>query len=97
MSVPKGWPSSIQWGTMDVGVLTAPSFYPANTREDAEKESYNRGSESDPIFYRVPVRRTVLTAPDGTVYASAWRLYPTEEQVRLKPGWGESVGKERPL
>lgn len=83
-----------EWGTMDVGVLHAPGFHVYDSQERAHGMCRNMGDEKEPIFYAVPVKRTVRTI-DGVEYTSAWRIYPTEEQLRLKPGYRKSVGEER--
>lgn len=83
-----------QWGTMDVGVLHAPGFYPHDSQKEAHASCGNMGDETSPVYYRVPVKRQLITV-DGVDYTSAWRIYPTEEQLRLKPGWQKSVGEER--
>lgn len=83
-----------EWAAMDVGVLHAPGFHVQSSQDDAHRASRNMGDEKEPIYYAVPVKRTVRTI-DGVEYTSAWRIYPTEEQLRLKPGWQKSVGEER--
>ncbi|QIQ63659.1 hypothetical protein SEA_NIKE_78 [Microbacterium phage Nike] len=82
-----------QWGTMDVGVLGAPGFYVKSSRAEAEARCNNVGTEENPHFYRVPVKRTTMQI-DGIAFSSPWQMFPTEEQLRLKPGWRASVGKE---
>lgn len=83
-----------EWAAMDVGVLGAPGFRIQPSQDDAHRASRNQGSEDDPIYYAVPVKRSVRLI-DAVEYASAWRIYPTEEQLRLMPGWQKSVGEER--
>lgn len=83
-----------QWGVMDVGVLHAPGFHIQPSEEEANKSCRNMGDEAEPIFYAVPVKRQLITV-DGVEYTSAWRIYPTDEQLRLKPGYQKHVGEER--
>lgn len=82
-----------QWGVRDVGVLGAPGFHAKASREDAESHCKNVGDETDPHFYRVMVKRMTIQI-DGVTFSSPWRLHPTEEQLRLMPGWRDSVGKD---
>ena len=82
-----------EWGVRDVGVLGAPGFYAKASREKAESECRNTGDETDPHFYRVMVKRATIQI-DGVMFSSPWRFHPTEEQLRLMPGWRDSVGKD---